>query len=402
MNDLAPDFDVENDLFSFETDHLALKGNEDYGEVLKTLLIMSAHRDRALRDYKKVAQLKTEALEDPFGTLEKIKNGEDLGVPPLLEFPKLPKIDLKKYNVKVPENDLMEIYSEGVQHTEVKQERKIDNSNGGSWTPEEQKRLEELLQIYPPEPIEMKRFAKIAKALGTRTPHQVASRLQKYFLKLYKAGLPIPGRVPKSAEKYRKQPFHKHQRHNHYLYKPTNFFPQLSIPVQMDDLNKIPGPSELCTKTSKEETDNYLIPNNYYNHGSPLPEPTPEDIPELKLKLLKRVKEIKIKEQEDNFVPFNHTGFKCDYCDESPIKGHRWFCVVCPDSVDFCTDCVISQLYSENPHPLNHWLTAQQDDVEHQSLLQGFSEPSQEFDKQINEELKSRNFNIDSEDDDEF
>lgn len=63
------------------------------------------------------------------------------------------------------------------------------------WTPEEQKRLEELLVIYPPEHVEMERFRKIAKALGNRTPLQVQSRVQKYFIKLQKAGLPVPGRT---------------------------------------------------------------------------------------------------------------------------------------------------------------------------------------------------------------
>lgn len=63
------------------------------------------------------------------------------------------------------------------------------------WTPEEQKRLEELLTIYPPEQVEMERFRKIARALGNRTPLQVQSRVQKYFIKLQKAGLPVPGRT---------------------------------------------------------------------------------------------------------------------------------------------------------------------------------------------------------------
>lgn len=77
--------------------------------------------------------------------------------------------------------------------------------------------------IYPPEPIEIRRFKKIAAALGigsaiffmifscnrytcfagNRTTKQVCSRVQKYFLKLYKAGLPIPGRIPKTISKYK-------------------------------------------------------------------------------------------------------------------------------------------------------------------------------------------------------
>ena len=62
------------------------------------------------------------------------------------------------------------------------------------WTAEEQKRLEELLHEFPSEEVEMERWKKIAARLGNRTPIQVQSRIQKYFLKLHKAGLPIPGK----------------------------------------------------------------------------------------------------------------------------------------------------------------------------------------------------------------
>ena len=41
------------------------------------------------------------------------------------------------------------------------------------WTIDEQKRLEELLIKYPPEEVEMRRWEKIAKALGNRTAVQV-------------------------------------------------------------------------------------------------------------------------------------------------------------------------------------------------------------------------------------
>ena len=67
------------------------------------------------------------------------------------------------------------------------------------WTPEEQRRLEDLLLEYPSEEIEMERWKKIATCLGNRTPIQVQSRVQKYFVKLQKAGLPIPGRFRKST-----------------------------------------------------------------------------------------------------------------------------------------------------------------------------------------------------------
>lgn len=102
---------------------------------------------------------------------------------------------------------------------------------------------------YPPEPIEMRRFAKIAKALGNRTPRQVASRLQKYFQKLHAAGLPVPGRIPRNVRSYtssRKNKMFKH------MARPTTFFPSNYVPVNIteDDDNGV----------------NSLDPN-YYRNG---------------------------------------------------------------------------------------------------------------------------------------
>ena len=68
------------------------------------------------------------------------------------------------------------------------------------WTTDEQKRLEELLHEYPSEDVEMERWKKIASSLGNRTAIQVQSRVQKYFLKLHKAGLPIPGKLGNKAK----------------------------------------------------------------------------------------------------------------------------------------------------------------------------------------------------------
>uniref|UniRef100_A0AAR5P9A5 ZZ-type domain-containing protein n=2 Tax=Dendroctonus ponderosae TaxID=77166 RepID=A0AAR5P9A5_DENPD len=402
MDDQAPSLDVENDLFTFESGHLALKGNEDYCEVLKTLVCLSAQREKALKDYKAIAELKIECLKDPFGTLKKMQTDNNLGIPPMLELPKLPKIDFQKYKMKVAESDLMEIYSDKPQNSPDKPI--VEKATGGTykaWSPEEQRRLEELLRIYPPEPIEMKRFQKIADALGNKTVHQVASRLQKYFLKLYKAGLPIPGRIPKCAEKYRKSAHHKHQRFNHYLWKPTTFFPELSIPVQMEDLNNIPGPSEVPTNTNNSSrNDNYLMRTDYLQSSGDT-EATENFSPELQLKLLKRVREVKVCESADSYVPFSHAGYKCNYCDESPIVGTRWYCTVCSDSVDFCSDCVISQMYTETPHPFNHWLAAVQDDSGvKSSFIDGFSTSGPEFDRQISEELRNKDFEMDDENED--
>ncbi|XP_060535499.1 ZZ-type zinc finger-containing protein 3 [Cylas formicarius] len=349
---------IEDDLFSFETDHLALKGNKDYSEVLKTLVVLTAQREQALKDYKRVAELKAEALRDPLETLERVRKDGNLGLPPMHHLPKLPAIDFQKYDVAVPQHELKEIYSDPQVDADDKLDVKPQNvANNNVWTPEEQKRLEELLHVYPPEPIEMRRFQKIAKALGNRTVHQVSSRVQKYFVKLFKAGLPIPGRIPKSGEKYKKSALHKHQRHNHYLWKPSTFFPDLCVPVQMDPLNDAPGPS--CSTSGTPGTDdtaceNYLLPSEYAR-ASPQATSSKDHV-ELQLELLRRIRLEKEKENGDDYAPQSHAGFRCDYCDEEPIVGARWHCATCADSVDFCTDCVVAQMYSDAPHPLTHWL----------------------------------------------
>ncbi|KAF9180487.1 hypothetical protein BGZ50_006181 [Haplosporangium sp. Z 11] len=68
------------------------------------------------------------------------------------------------------------------------------------WSDEEQQLLEKLLDEFPDEPVAAQRFQKISAAMGTRTPKQVASRVQKYFIKLVKAGLEAPGRMNYSLE----------------------------------------------------------------------------------------------------------------------------------------------------------------------------------------------------------
>lgn len=88
-----------NDLFYFESDHLAVKGNRDYSELLKTLFVLQAQQQRAIKvyiiqvmissfiyvfqDFEKVERIKQECLQDPLGTVERVRNGEDLGIPDL-------------------------------------------------------------------------------------------------------------------------------------------------------------------------------------------------------------------------------------------------------------------------------------------------------------------------------
>ncbi|KAF5280551.1 hypothetical protein FQR65_LT00302 [Abscondita terminalis] len=355
-------FEEDDDLFYFESDHLALKGNKDYSEVLKSIFILDSQRIKAIKDYDTVAELHKNALKDPLAFVQKLKEGNDLGVPKLQIIADVPNIQWSKFKTNLPEDGLKfinEKLNNSSEHLsligEEKKLRDQADTHNKPWTTEEQRRLEELLVIYPPEPIEFRRFKKIAAALGNRTVKQVSSRVQKYFLKLYKAGLPIPGRIPKYAERTKKSKLHTHQRYNHYLFKPTTFFPQLDIPVTMNECEPIPGPSAIST--SNPNLLNYLIPQPLDNVES---EQTLTDEPlndvDIQLNILRRVK---YEKQQENLLQSNyqHLGYKCDYCTEEPISGTRWHCKTCTDdSVDFCSDCVIAQMYSGKAHPLSHKL----------------------------------------------
>lgn len=192
------------------------------------------------------------------------------------------------------------------------------------WTCEEQRRLEELLIEYPPEPVEMRRFAKIAKALGNRTARQVASRLQKYFQKLYAAGLPIPGRIPRSSRYYIST---RKNRITKQLVRPTTFFPLNYVPVNMpeDDINDSNSLDPNYYRNGFESTSMEGNALNDRPEGDGVPVIIDEESEnefsdtnestELRIiKLIKRVK--RDKERETNFETDNceHFSYKVKLC----------------------------------------------------------------------------------------
>lgn len=182
------------------------------------------------------------------------------------------------------------------------------------WTCEEQRRLEELLVEYPPEPIEMRRFAKIAKALGNRTARQVASRLQKYFQKLHAAGLPVPGRIPRprSYASVRKNRMVKH------MNRPTTFFPSNYVPVNIteDDDNNVDSLDPnyyrngcYANNMDEDDTDNMMIVDE--------PSDTETDVNASDAskiaKIIKRVKRDRENYHAIDTLASEHNGYKVIY-----------------------------------------------------------------------------------------
>lgn len=214
------------------------------------------------------------------------------------------------------------------------------------WTVEEQKKLEQLLVKFPPEEVESRRWQKIADELGNRTAKQVASRVQKYFIKLTKAGIPVPGRTPNLCM-YTKKASSKRQHHlNKHLYRPSTFLTSYEPPVYMDEDDERSGYYSSMQDPSADDSDEEGIPVELRN------------LPEYKELLeLKRLKKQTLQEIQEDKAGVRHVGFKCDVCGMEPIQGVRWHCQDCPpeNSVDFCSNCS-DCLYKTETHKPDHHL----------------------------------------------
>ncbi|XP_065651350.1 ZZ-type zinc finger-containing protein 3 isoform X3 [Hydra vulgaris] len=362
------DAGVNNKLnrFSFESDHLVLKNNTDYQALLKSLAVLEAQRSQAIKDLEKLHHIKEVALADPLKFVQDLQNGDTPKFPQRQFIASLPEINWMHYlavyagGKYVPQiatrnivksnlegKDNLEEDSPGEISEDIENEKQIVSdekkplSFNKKWTPEEQEKLEKLLVLYPPEDVEQRRWEKIAKALGNRTRAQVTSRIQKYFLKLAKAKLPIPGRPPSSVlvQQSRKSKV------NPISYKNSSFFPSWQPKVKMED----------------EDSDSGKVFPNY--NLSEIPVSEDEDVPDslkdsveyTELIELKKIKTMQLfsKNQSNEIT---HPGYMCDGCKMDPIVGVRWHCKDCPsNSVDFCNSCSMNPVYSEE-HTKEHVL----------------------------------------------
>ncbi|XP_066548639.1 ZZ-type zinc finger-containing protein 3 isoform X2 [Amia ocellicauda] len=383
------------DVYYFESDHLALKHNKDYQRLLQTIAVLEAQRTQAVMDLESLARCQKEALSNPIGFVEQLQKQESMGLPCPQRVVQLPDIAWDQYTsglgdferefrkkrntrrlklifdkVGLPsrpkspldskkEGETSAMYSalpssDAPQHTasssrsqmirgRICDQNKPDTFNQ-LWTVEEQKKLEQLLLKFPPEEVESKRWQKIADELGNRTAKQVASRVQKYFIKLTKAGIPVPGRTPNLCM-YSKKASSKRQHHlNKHLYRPSTFMTSYEPPVYMDDDD---DRSSYCSNqqdAAAEDSDEESIPVEYRH------------LPEYKeLLQLKKMKKQKLQEIHAESI-VQHVGFKCDNCGVDPIPGVRLHCQDCPpeNSVDLCGNCSDCLLKTEIHKPDHH------------------------------------------------
>lgn len=112
---------------------------------------------------------------------------------------------------------------------------------------------------------------------------------------------------------------HLHQRHNHYLFKPTTFFPELNIPVTMNDKEEVPGPSTQFSASTSSSSLSYLMPT--------LPDDTEinnsinEEKGEIDMKL-EILEKVKLEKQNEDWSQGTHDGFKVGTT--STISVHRF------------------------------------------------------------------------------
>lgn len=163
----------------------------------------------------------------------------------------------------------------------------------------------------------MRRFAKIARALGNRTTKQVASRLQKFFIKLRSAGMPVPGRIPKSQRNY----VTKGSRLTRQALRPTTFFPANHVPFTINEDDDLSGGIPLdpnwyrqgCATQSADSIYNetstrrtYLVDDDSDDDDNN----TASDKNSLILRLLVRVKRDKDKDEKIERNASENDGFK--------------------------------------------------------------------------------------------
>uniref|UniRef100_A0A8D0CM28 ZZ-type zinc finger-containing protein 3 n=1 Tax=Sander lucioperca TaxID=283035 RepID=A0A8D0CM28_SANLU len=384
----------EPDVYYFESDHLALKHNKDYQRLLQTIGVLEAQRTQAILDLETLACHQREALGDPISFVEQLQKRVNLGLPCPQRVVQLPDVGWEQYtsglgdferefcDKKRKTRQLKLIFDQGLparpkSPVEPKKEGESstmysslptsDAPENGSqtqmirgrichpnksdtfnqlWTVEEQKKLEQLLVKFPPEEVESRRWQKIADELGNRTAKQVASRVQKYFIKLTKAGIPVPGRTPNLCM-YNKKATSKRQHHlNKHLYRPSTFLTSYEPPVYMDEDDERSPYYSSVQDPSADDSDEEAIPVELRN------------LPEYKELLeLKRLKKQTLQEIQEDRAGMLHVGYKCDVCGMDPIQGVRWHCQDCPqdNSVDFCSNCS-DCLFKTETHKPNHHL----------------------------------------------
>jgi hypothetical protein len=159
--------------FCFETDHEALRGNDDYAALLRTMAVLHAQKLQAVADVERLVEARDEANRNPIDLVKRLQKGEKLDLPEKQRIAEMPDIEWEKYR-GVAADDMEDDDGGGRGSAVGKDDFTLSSSSASSattttfvggqffvrgrafdekkpvtfnqpWTPEEQRRLEELL-----------------------------------------------------------------------------------------------------------------------------------------------------------------------------------------------------------------------------------------------------------------
>ena len=88
-----------NEPYYFETDHVALKENSDYRQLLHTIALLEAQRQQAAKDIDVLYKAQNYALENPLLFAENLQKGVHLALPKPQKIAELPDIQWEKYSL---------------------------------------------------------------------------------------------------------------------------------------------------------------------------------------------------------------------------------------------------------------------------------------------------------------
>eukprot|EP01125_Pyxidicula_operculata_P006389 TRINITY_DN2220_c1_g2_i1.p1 TRINITY_DN2220_c1_g2~~TRINITY_DN2220_c1_g2_i1.p1 ORF type:complete len:382 (-),score=62.93 TRINITY_DN2220_c1_g2_i1:10-1155(-) len=330
-NTIAPDITEEFDEEFLKTD--------EFSKIVLCFESLHKQRQRIINERDTLLQERESCLADP------VKRVSSMPTASVEEIPQVPHIDFNKFN-NLQDKD-------GPKKRKRKPEtasKSRPGSYGRAWTPQEQQKLEFLLHKYPDESVSSHRWEKIARELGNRTPKQVASRVQKYFIKLVKAGLPVPGKLP-NIEYYSKNK------------KQKTAQASLSTPT---DPNKVtihttgiayyePPPVDM-------PLDGTLLPNMSVADANQLMNLQGTDeywrlVEMMELRSKKNEVIVEKPSRSKGAREVVHMDCKCNSCGMEPIRGPRWKCLECPayNPTNFCRDCW-NIGWKSRDHSVNHSL----------------------------------------------
>eukprot|EP01124_Arcella_intermedia_P003923 TRINITY_DN12209_c0_g1_i1.p1 TRINITY_DN12209_c0_g1~~TRINITY_DN12209_c0_g1_i1.p1 ORF type:complete len:420 (-),score=51.91 TRINITY_DN12209_c0_g1_i1:769-2028(-) len=283
----------------------------DFVVVVKAIVQLQKQRQRIIEERDQLLKERENALADPAKFMENVMN-KKCNIPALRSI-LVPgqKHNFKEPVIECPDLDFQKYENlDDIDGTKKKRKRRstvpkksTSQSHGILWSLEEQAKLEELLLKYPDELVSSHRWEKIARELGNRTPKQVASRVQKYFIKLAKAGLPVPGKLPNMENYIKKKKPRTEQ-------KSAAKIMNSKVTIYTSDIEYYaPPPIPMANPLLNTPGTDNPLPNSTLNQ-TPTGSYTTDN-------------------SYERIVEVVHEGFKCSSCGMFPIRGPRWTCATC-------------------------------------------------------------------------